>query len=622
MSYKITRGVSQSLYKYLPDSWIDFPVRGDMRNNYIAHVIRWNSEKLDGINKMRLIRVVNQAVRSFDSKAENETGRGLSGFGEELTTENCDVLCPKHNSEERGIVAEISPLTFYCPECHKVHQFSSSDKYISNRHCKKDHKELKQMRSIYFCKCGFATPDQPVYCNNCHSKDFITWSGTLDDYYFYCTKCKRRIPMVQKCKVCGESLTPKSALDQSQYFAYSINLIDIIDENVETFISETEHGMFLTIASWLGEITGDELDTVIKNGINTDPELIEAKYQELYEMYVGMMGEELAAAAARATVDKQFGGKYSTIATEMKSRLVTTTDSLRKISEQLLEYMFVRKLEDHSTLEDAIGISHLLNTSANPEEYIKIAKSRGITSAMVCGEIPFITCSYGYTRVKSEPESGVVLHAFKEEAAGKKNIYASKLKTEGVLFEFDRVKILKWLDVNGFIDHDTLPNLDDENDVMLWFINNIRPELIEPFSELDPAYGPTYYVYNLIHTLSHLLIRSAAAMCGLDKNSISEYILPAVPATLIYCQNSQGLSLGALFNLFEAYFDKWLDKAYTDAQRCIFDPICIERRKACSGCLFLNEVSCQHFNHDLDRALIIGHVDRRSGKKTYGFWEE
>ena len=140
--------------------------------------------------------------------------------------------------------------------------------------------------------------------------------------------------------------------------------------------------------------------------------------------------------------------------------------------------------------------------------------------------------------------------------------------------------------------------------------------------QIDPAAAPTFYVYSLIHTLSHLLIRSAAGLCGLDKNSISEYVLPGVPAVLVYCQNSQGFNLGALFNIFEAYFDKWIENAYNSAKKCIFDPVCIERYKACTGCLFLNEVSCQHFNHDLDRSLVIGSVDRANSTRYWGFWEE
>ena len=46
----MSRGKSQSLYKYLPDSWIDFSIRGKSRRNYIARVKRWNSEKLVDIN--------------------------------------------------------------------------------------------------------------------------------------------------------------------------------------------------------------------------------------------------------------------------------------------------------------------------------------------------------------------------------------------------------------------------------------------------------------------------------------------------------------------------------------------------------------------------------------------
>lgn len=35
-----------------------------------------------------------------------------------------------------------------------------------------------------------------------------------------------------------------------------------------------------------------------------------------------------------------------------------------------------------------------------------------------------------------------------------------------------------------------------------------------------------------------------------------------------------------------------------------------------------DEVSCQHFNKDLDRSLIIGHIDKQTKKQVVGFWEE
>lgn len=624
MSDKMFRGVSQSLYKYLPESWIDFPVRGDERYNYIAHVERWNSEKLDSINKRRLIRVVNQAIQSFGgATAEGMPINNTSGYGLGLTMDNCDVLLPKHDGDERGIVANISPLTFYCPKCHKVCQFDSVEKYRQHKRCVKCNVELKQFRQIYFCKCGYATDKHPVYCSNCKSSENITWSGQLNDYSFRCTKCGKKIPMYKKCEHCDSRLSPKIALDMSQYFAYSLSLIDIIDEQIENFISDTDYGALLTVAYWMGSIKRDELNDAINNGITSDPEIYKKTYQENYDMFIGAgLDESAAASAAKASAENACGSKFISLIDELKGKLFIGTADLAKAAESILEYIFVRELKDKSSLEEAASISRMLNTNANPENYKEIAIKKGVSEVQVCGEIPFITCSYGYTRERAEPEDGVILRAFKEEKSGTKNIYATKLNTEGVLFEFDRKKILRWVQKNNYIDANDLPAMDNEEDIKLWFINNVKPELIIPFSRIDPQETATYYVYNLIHTISHLLIRSAASMCGLDKNSISEYIMPSVPAVLVYCQNSQGFNLGALFNVFEAYFDKWINEAYVGAQKCIFDPICIERHKACTGCLFLNEVSCQHFNHDLDRSLIIGSVNRHDNKRNYGFWEE
>ena len=218
----------------------------------------------------------------------------------------------------------------------------------------------------------------------------------------------------------------------------------------------------------------------------------------------------------------------------------------------------------------------------------------------------------------------VVLVGFPDESPEKKTVYATRLKTEGVLFEIDRIKILHWLVKNNIIEATELPvNLNDETEVKAWFVNNVNSSLIEPFSLLDKVEDPiTYYVYRLVHTISHSLIISAAEICGLDKNSLSEYIFPSIPATFIYCQNTQGFNMGALFSIFEMYFDKWLDTASNVASECIFDPICVEHEAACAGCVFTNEISCQHFNHDLDRTILIGKYDKEEDKRFWGFWEE
>ena len=627
MSYKMSRGVSQSLYKYLPESWIDFAARGDERHNYIAKVKRWNSVQLENVNRKRLLRIVNKRIKQFSDSVEKDGSSNVkptSGFGTGLSVENCRILEPKHNTDERGIVAQLDPVTFYCPKCNRVYQFNGKEGYDKLRgKCVKCKIELKQFRLVYYCKCGWSSSRQPVYCSTCGTNEHIRWSGEIGDYNFRCSKCHRRIPMRVKCNHCSEFITPRVALDSSQYYPKTVDLIDIIDEKTERFVSEVEEGAFLVIARWLGMLNGDELDALIEKGKLVDSEEYQRVYDLNYQTLIaGKLDEEMAKNLTKTLADQQCGTQFNTIVDSIKSRILCSKEECNNVAEEILEFIRVQSIERGLDLNGAISTARLLNTSANPERYPDLASEKGISDVKVYSEIPFVTCAYGYTRVESEPKKGVQLRAFAEEENGIRNIYATKLKTEGILIEFDRKKILKWLIKNQTINEDLGFELDDENAVKMWFINNIKSSYIQPYNELDVLQSKeTYFVYNLIHTISHVLIKSAANKCGLSKDSLSEYIMPNIPAVLIYCQNSQGFNLGALFNLFEAYFDKWMIEAYEEARKCIFDPICIEKYKSCGGCVYLNEISCQHFNHDLDRSMLIGHYERITKKQFYGFWE-
>ena len=623
MSEQMKRGVSQALYKYLPGSWIDFSVRGKARKNYIAHVERWNSEKLTNINKKRLLRVINQLVKSFGAAAtmDGSTKPATVGYGTGLTNENCSILTPKSESDERGIIADISPLTFYCKKCMKVHQFQTSDQYRMNRQCKTCGIELTQLRQIYYCKCGWATDKHPVICPHCRSSKNVYWNGK---YNFYCKTCGHTIQMRKTCEECGAQLWPKVALDPAQYFALSLNLIDLISEDIEDFLSNSNEGVYLVIAYWLGKISREELLKLIDKGITTDPEKYQKIYDEQLQMFTSIGLDEVSAAlAAEASAAKECGTQHQEVIKWIQSEICSSRENLVKSAEMLIEYDMVCNLDEISTIEEASIIAKKLNTNANPELFRETANCYGIKDAQVCGNIPFISCSFGFTRGKTTYEPGVQLRAFKEERVGIKNVYASKLNTEGVIFEFDRKMILQWLVRNKYIESDTLPDLENDAEVKIWFLNNIYSNAIDTFSEIDSnQYFITSKVYGLVHSISHLIIRGASEICGLDKNSLSEYIFIGVPAVLIYCQNSQGFNLGALFNIFQAYFDHWLKKSLQVANHCIFDPICLDRYKACTGCLFLNEVSCQHFNKDLDRSLVIGKIDKQTKERFYGFWED
>lgn len=415
----------------------------------------------------------------------------------------------------------------------------------------------------------------------------------------------------------------------SNYLPLSLTMIDLVNVELDRFLEENKDGSKVIISNWLESLSRDELRKIAKKSINKDSEDdINEKINNLIAMYINQfqMAEAQARLVATASLMVESNETlFQKSVDEVNESILNLNENfLNALSIQFLEYDTVLYPPNDyiSTLENAIEVSKKLNTNANPEKYKMLAKKFGIKHVQASGDIPFIMCSYGYTRKETDP-SKATLVGFPAENKFKKNVYASKLNTEGILFELDRASIIRWLLKNNIIDESQAPNINSEKDLKIWFINNIDANAIKTFTSINKHENKiTYYVYNLIHSISHSLLKQSANLCGLDKNSLSEYIFPNIPSILIYCQNSQGLNIGAMFNIFEAYFDKWLESTRDAIDKCIFDPICIDRDHACSGCLYLNEVSCVHFNKDLDRRFLIGWYDKNTEERFYGFWED
>ena len=301
----------------------------------------------------------------------------------------------------------------------------------------------------------------------------------------------------------------------------------------------------------------------------------------------------------------------------------SSNDQLKPIAEEILEYDELINARIVLSMTSAEHDAEIVNDGIKAD-YVGIAKRLGFANVQLCSGVPVIFAAYGYTRGEQEPKQGVKLHGFPQEMQ-KKNIYATRLETEGVLFELDRNRVLHWLVDNELIAYDDLPQDMSDYGQKMWFLDRIHLDRITPFTAIDDSdyFGAiTKHVYTLLHSISHALISEAAEICGLDKSSLSEYILPSIPAVFIYCSNSQGFNMGALYSAFQTHFDKWLKYARERSKKCIFDPVCITKEKACAGCLFLNEVSCRHFNKDLDRGYLCGFFDHETQKKLTGYWEE
>lgn len=621
---KMRRGVQQALYKYLPGSWVDYTQSGG-GVTYAVHVDNWNSIQLSNINNKRLLRIVNQRVHEFIAHS-NEGEASVIDFSPTIDESTYEVLTPKVSNTIAAIQTSVKPWVFACSSCGRVRQYYSYDEFKRREHqpCDNCGKHMTQIRMIRYCRCGYADGIYVPKCQNAeHGTKYMFRRGSGID--FVCGKCGRKAIMSHSCPDCHNQLDIRPALDSSHFIPATITLIDLLDKRKDIFLDQESdyQGEKVVIAQHLGLITPEQYEDIISKGKITQEDEFENSLQKEVEMLRSVGVDEatiatLVDAKRRANPNNKI---FEAIAAVSNGLAVANSEEYTPIAEAILEYDELLHSKVVLSLEAAEMDAELINDGVKPN-YKEVATKFGFSNVQVCSCVPIVSCSYGYTR-KEQFGDRIKLRGFPREME-KRNVYAARLETEGVLFEIDRKKIIDWLLQNKMIEEADKPKSDSDYDLKMWFLDRIQTGLITPFTEIDDTGNKgkiTKNVYTLIHSISHALIGEAAEICGLDKSSLSEYILPSIPAVFIYCSNSQGFSMGALYSAFQSHFDKWLKHAYENTKKCIFDPICINHDKACAGCLFLNEVSCKHFNKDLDRSYLCGYFDVQKQEKLKGFWE-
>jgi hypothetical protein len=169
---------------------------------------------------------------------------------------------------------------------------------------------------------------------------------------------------------------------------------------------------------------------------------------------------------------------------------------------------------------------------------------------------------------------------------------------------------------NDFITEEIAPDRSDEAALKKWFLNNFdNTETNNPFTPIEDEL--TEVIYRLIHSSSHALMSTASEQCGLGTDSISELLLPSVPAIVLYAQSMEHFALGGMFTLFKTRLHPWIDDAINHASQCIYDPACLDDDEgaACHACLHVSEFTCEYYNGALNRELLVG------GDEYTPFWD-
>lgn len=635
------RSKNQAVYKFLPETWVS--ERNESNVAVTAKIIKWNYDKMQDI---------------YDDFIENEIKRQIELFGKrggDITSfdlrDDVHSFCivePKCLEGIPDIFGEMSPLVFYCSSCGHViekHYASDVDRYVwncTNPDCKKRH-SVKQLQMIYACECGFAQGVRIPFLKGHH--DFKYHPNENQFKLFYKSgNSEKSIDIAMMCPTCNSRLLPDNANAGRNYKAFTLCIINLVDARSGEFYKKGEEAKKAIIAKWFGKMSQAEYETILDNvaeafserlRTSTQRKAIEDKYNAWIEQGIipreladTLMQQEILTLQTNSLSIERYAKACDIIFAGFRNmNSVVYREWLNNFSFKLMQYNTIKYARRTITLEDSINRQMEMDFIESAQDVYRLHKKMGIANMQVSSDIQIVNCTYGYSRRAFDPKKSMnkncrlKLNAYDKTKDGSANlVYGAKLDTEGIFFEISQKKIIEWLRINQIIREEQVPDLNDDLAVKKWFAEYVHSDEISMFGDVDENESITKNVFGLLHSMSHAFIRMAGELSGLSSNSLTEIIIVETASIFIYAQTSQGIPLGALSGMAEMRYEYFLRRVLEDSRNCVFDPICTDRDDtACSGCLIIPEISCNHFNAELGRKYMYSIDGVRSPK--IGFWE-
>ena len=633
------RSKTQAVYRFLPEMWIS--EKDDSERAVSAKIKNWNYIKMSDIYEDFIEGEIKRQIKLFGDR-----GGDISAFDLSPDTHSFAIVETACNEGIPDIIGEISPLVFYCSSCGTVSDLRNPDavdKYTwkcKNPDCGKW--AVKQLQMIYACECGYAQPIKIPHVQGVKNFKFRP-NETQYKMFYRSGNSEKPAEFVQICPNCNSRLVPDNANSGRNYKPFTLKVINLVDQRNGQFYKKGIDAQKTIVCRWFDKLSTADYEEILNNielafsdAFKSDAQRRNVKQQVRALIDAGMLPPEMFESAVNNMLQNAPNTKsverYVAMCDDLFSRKKTENpvgyaEWLSHFSFKLMQYDTLKYAKRIITLEEAIQRQLDMEFIDSPEEVIALNKKMGIANMQVSCDIQIINCTYGYSRRVADPKNStnkncrLKLNAYDRTRDGTANlVYGAKLDTEGILFEISQRKIVEWLYENNIISEEQLPDLDDDISVKKWFAQYVHSDVISMFGEIDDSEKITKNVFALLHSMSHAFMNSTGELSGLSGNSLTEIILVETASIFIYAQTSQGIPLGALSGMAESNYAYFLKKAFDEAKNCVFDPICTERDDtACSACLIIPEISCNHFNAELGRKYLysIDGVDN----PTVGFWE-
>jgi hypothetical protein len=221
----------------------------------------------------------------------------------------------------------------------------------------------------------------------------------------------------------------------------------------------------------------------------------------------------------------------------------------------------------------------------------------GLESVEFLERFPVLTAAFGFTRGDTAT-GGSTLRWFKGEDTAIR-LHGLKAETEALLFRLEPVRVAEWLADRGHLSSGPADALAARKAVLR--------SCVIPRAGEDPALqSPGADLLRLVHSMSHRVIRKISAFSGLERDSLSEYLVPTHLSFIVFANTRGDFVLGGLQALFENDLEKALHEVVRSEHRCGLDPGCEHNGAACAVCLHVGEPSCRYYNQFLSRTILFG----------------
>jgi len=616
------RSKQQIMHRFLPGRTFDFE-----RAATIARVqnIRGNSRTDFNLN------IVLRKIQAQAIAWESEYRPGLRD--DVLRDPGSFVLL-----DPVEVRADLFPRVFWCQNrsCGRIISQDSQDNLTRRcRQCRLD--SLVQLRFIKVHRCGELQPLLPPQCNRCKDSRNMALdtraSERISNFRWVCRNrgCSTQLTVFASfCPACQWPGVDNKLREMNievhragrTYYPHTAVLLNVPNRDLDAFLGVTgwefiAAAKFLQLAEVVNRPLADFRPTIsTRDEPDSTGGLTGSEVDTLTELLDrGEMTAEKLAEEIQALHQKRRGLQRSTSSIGIGEIVVQRSGVARGIWERTGQEM----LEAVMPLEANMSINlYDKEGDASYEPAASTSRRIGLSRVTLITDFPILTATFGYSRVEYTPNQ-CRLNPFspQPEHQGKYPIFVDQVQADALWLSLDPHRLCAWLTRNGY--PPTLPaGTDPEMAQRAYFVQLLADAPL--YTTLRNDRPQARMVFGLLHTLSHLCVRQAGLLCGLDSTSLSEYILPRALTLAVYSNHRSGATIGALTALFEQTLVEWL-RTIRDTRRCVYDPVCYDHEGSCHACTHLAETSCRFFNLNLSRAFLFGGYDQHLGQIKVGYFD-